>query len=230
MVKMFQDVPTRNTFRSKFRFTIGRGYYTFWHEAQQVLAVPNSSIRPSSCVRPWQSSSSGEGAQPDSRTCHTRRCCRPCLCTGRAFRYVYQRVSIGVGQFSTRSVLAQNFLVMEFVHGYFWQFQNTEAQIDRSVDDYFGFCCLIDTRFSVMMSQWSVVGLDMIFFTRVGFITFPRSIFYVDFPWSFRKAYYWDFYNETVKMRILRLVSSWYWSRCRALSRHSVWSLKFDGR
>ena len=52
---------------------------------------------------------------------------------------VYKRVGIGVDQFSTRSILAQNFLGMEFVHGICLQVQNTEAQIDRLVDDCFRF-------------------------------------------------------------------------------------------
>ena len=41
----------------------------------------------------------------------------------------------------------QNFLVMEFVHCDFGQFQNTEAQIDRSVDDYFWF--LLSYRYEI---------------------------------------------------------------------------------
>ena len=46
---------------------------------------------------------------------------------------VYKRVSIGEGQFSTRSILAHNLLVMEFVHGYFWIIPKY-IRPDRSVD------------------------------------------------------------------------------------------------
>ena len=60
---------------------------------------------------------------------------------------VYQRVGIGVGQFCTRSVLAQNLLVMAFIHSYVLKFQNTEAQIDRSIDEYFLF--LFSTRYKI---------------------------------------------------------------------------------
>ena len=103
------------------------------------------------------------------------------------------RVGIAVGQFSTRSIPAQNFFVMEFVHGYFWQFQNTEAQIDRSVGDYFRFCILTDTRFSLMISQWSVVGLAMRFFAGVELVTSSRSILLRRVHDLSKKPYKWWF-------------------------------------
>ena len=46
---------------------------------------------------------------------------------------LYKRVRIAVSQFGTRSVLAQNFLVMEFVHCFFLSIPKYKSP-DRSVD------------------------------------------------------------------------------------------------
>ena len=65
---------------------------------------------------------------------------------------------------------------MEFVHGYFGQFQNIEAQIDRSADDYFRF--LFCRRYKILVDdipvEWG--GLALSFFARVGLVISSRSI------------------------------------------------------
>ena len=43
---------------------------------------------------------------------------------------------------------------MEYVHGYVGQFQNTTAQIDRSVDDYFLF--LLSNRSEIVVDNVQV--------------------------------------------------------------------------
>ena len=95
------------------------GEYYIWLVVRQILAVPNSSIRPSSCLGPWHSSLSGEVVDwIVGRIVRVQVVRHIFVLVGR-LDVVYKRVSIGVGQLCTRSVLAHNLLVMECVHGYF---------------------------------------------------------------------------------------------------------------
>ena len=65
---------------------------------------------------------------------------------------------------------------MEFVHGYFGQFQNTEGQIDRSVDDYFRF--LFCHRYKILVDDIPVEGggLAIGIFAPVRLVTSSRFI------------------------------------------------------
>ena len=106
-------------FAVNFGLPLGGVYYKFWHETQQILAVPNSSIRPSSCLRPWRWFSSGGVIDRIVGRVIRVHVVRAVFVQVGCLNVVYQTVRIGVGQFGTRSVLAQNLLVIEFVHGYF---------------------------------------------------------------------------------------------------------------
>ena len=101
--------------------------------------VPKSSICPSSSLGLWHSSLSGGVVDWIVGRIICVQVVRHIFAYVVRLYVVYITVCIGVCQFGTRSILVQNFLVLEFVHGYFGQFQNTEAQIDRSIDDYFRF-------------------------------------------------------------------------------------------
>ena len=71
---------------------------------------------------------------------------------------------------------------MESVHGYFGQFQNTEAQIDRSIDDYFWF--LLSNRYEIVANNVPVEcgGSSYEFFARVGLVTSRGPLFYGGIP------------------------------------------------
>ena len=143
---------------------------------------------------------------------------------------MYKRVRICVGQFGTRSVLAQNFLVMEFIHCYFWQFKYAKPEIDRSIDDYFWF--LFFNWYEIICDDVPVEcgrSGNELFLGEWDLLPVLGPFVFADSPSSFPTAYYSDFCNEPVKMRNLRLVSSRYWSLCRALSTHSVWISEFGG-
>ena len=175
MVEIFQDVATRNTFRGKFRFTIGKEdavhfgtmsnkFFRYQTRAFVLHLAQDIGIRPR--VEGVVDRIVGSVIRVHVvRHVHVQ--------VGR-LDVVYKGVSIGIGQFGTRSVLAPNLYIVIFDNS---NIQNPR-QIGRSTI-IFCFCFLIDTRFSVMMSQWSVVGLAMSFFARLGFVTSARSIRYV---------------------------------------------------
>ena len=105
----------------------GGGYYTFWQKVQQILEVLNSSIRPSSCLRPWRCFSSGGVIDRIVGRVIRVHVVRHVFLQDGCLDVVYQRVGIGVRQFGTRSVLAQNF----FVILYMVIFENSKIQKPR---------------------------------------------------------------------------------------------------
>ena len=60
------------------------------------------------------------------------------------------------------------------------------------------------------MSQWSVVGLAMSFYARVGLVTSSRSIPLRRLSMVFPKTILLKYFDETVKMMISRHVSLLY--------------------
>ena len=116
------------------------------------------------------------GGQPDSQKCYTHPCCPPYPCRGPAFGCDIWKSSYLCRLFGTRSVLAQNFLVMKFIHCYFGQFEYGKAEIDRTIDDYFRFFFFNWYEIFCYDVPVECGGSYNEFFARVGFVTSSRTI------------------------------------------------------